>query len=84
MTDLDRLAELKARAEKAVAVAKDLELLHAANPHKSGVRLRMFDVNTDKAFLPDNLLLQVIAMGQLGMIGKKEAELAALLGESDP
>ena len=78
----ETVEQLKARAEKAVALAKEIELLKAAQ-NEGHTHLRWRTWNTNEEVLP-GLLAEVVKAGLRVKIEANELELREILGFAGP
>ena len=80
----ERLQTLQARAKQATETAAMLELLKGADPHKAGACVSFTWRGETAELFKESTLKDIIGLGRLEMMKTLEAQLEALLGNSQP
>ena len=74
------LKELKAKANRAVELSKELEALEAANPRGTYMRATLKNSNNGNEPLSVDMLAEVIDLGRQRLAETKREELESILG----
>ena len=74
----EQLQDIKETLARATEITDTLKVLDEADPAKTGARAKFYDLNTNSAYLSNELLLTVLAIGRSQMIDQLLDELQAM------